>query len=264
MKETYKKPLTINEQIKYLHDFKNVEYNQVSEEEAMPILYEHTYINVITPFKHRFARKDKKGNVIRDKYGNHIYDRLVEFSEYYDAYNDEREKYPVIYKNIQRFETIFNSVVAYEAIHYYDIDSYQHFLDFVSALRRNLMNMSLKNEYTQNACNNMTHELDKFPETMEKYDDIYIFMDRLSLSDIITVFRCLDSDLRSKIYKYLQQHDAVLGYMTFESFDEFLTRIVPIRNCISHFNSLEILKMYLHIKTKTLRTSSDRKKYAKS
>lgn len=263
MKETYKMPLTIDEQIEYLHNVKNIEYNIINKEEAKPILYEHTYINVITPFKHRFARKDKKGYIIRDENGNHIYDRLVEFSEYSDAYNNEREQYPTIYKNIQKFETVFNSVVSYEAIHNYEIDTYSSFLDFISVLRKNLMTMSLKKEYTYDACLNMGHELDRFPATMEKYDDIYIFMDRLSLSGIITVFRCLDPDLRSKIYKYLQQHNAVLGYMTFESFDEFLTRIVPIRNCISHFNSLEVLKMYLHIRTKTLRTSSDRKKYAK-
>jgi len=109
----------------------------------------------------------------------------------------------------------------------------------------------------------MDDEIDGLVEDMNRYDDIYIFMDRLSLSEAITIYRCIDRKLRSKVYKYLQTHDGVLGYLTFESFDEFLTRIVSIRNYVCHFNSLEVLKMYVHIQSKTLRTDSDRKTYSK-
>lgn len=263
MKRNYKPHKTIDEQIKYLHDFKNVEYNTISTDEARKILYEDKYINVITPFKHRFARKDKHGNVIRDDAHQHIYDRLVEFSEYNAAYEDERAKYPVIYSNIQKFETLFNAVVAYEIIEYYDILTYEDFLGFISDLRQNLMEMEDSGEYNPDACANMRKEINDFDEKMAKYDDIYIFMDRLSLSNLITVFRCCNRSVRSKIYKYLQAHDGVFGYMTFESFDDFLARIVSIRNCICHFDSLEVVTMYLRIKTKELRPSTDRKKYQK-
>lgn len=263
MKKSYKKPLTIDEQIEYLQNKKRVIYNTTSKEDAKEKLYEHCYINTITPFKHRFARKDKNGNILRDNHGQHIYDRDIEFSEYYSAYVDERNKYPIIYANIQKFETMFNSVVAYEAIHYYSIENRSSFNGFLTSLKTNLMCMKLKNEYNQKACLKMSDEIDGLTEDMNKYDDIYIFMDRLSLSETITIFRCLDIELRSKIYKYLQSHDGVLGYLTFESFDEFLTRIVSIRNYICHFNSLEVLKMYFNIHSKTLRTDSDRKTYSK-
>jgi len=145
MKTSYKKPLTIDEQVEYLQAKKRVVYNTMSKEDAKEQLYEHAYINSITPFKHRFARKDKNGNVIRDNHGQHIYDRDVEFSEYYSAYTEERDKYPVIYANIQKFETMFNSVLSYEVIHFYSIDDRNDFNTFIASLKANLMSMSLKN-----------------------------------------------------------------------------------------------------------------------
>lgn len=263
MRVIYKEPKTLDEQVQYLHDNKNVDFVLIDEVTAKKILYESNYINVITPFKHRFARTDKTGAVIRDSNHRHQYDKITDFSEYNQAYHVERDKYPTIFANIQEFESKMNAIVSYEIIHFYGIVSYSKFLDFVDDLKKNLENLSNNGDYNPEACEKMSIALDSFLEMMSKYDDIYIFMDRLGLSDLITVFRCCDKSLRTKIYKSLKEHGGVLGYETFESFDEFLSRIPGIRNYVCHFNSLEVLVMYLHIRNKELRPSSDRKKYQK-
>ena len=45
-------------------------------------LLEYNYINLITPYKHNFAKTNEKKEVIKVN-GEHIYERNVEFSEYY-------------------------------------------------------------------------------------------------------------------------------------------------------------------------------------
>jgi hypothetical protein len=78
----YKHPLSNAEQVNYIEENKNVVYSQYSKEKAIQYLYEHSYINVITPFKHRFAEKDKKTGIpLRDGLGNHIYTHKVDFKE---------------------------------------------------------------------------------------------------------------------------------------------------------------------------------------
>lgn len=44
-------------------------------------------------------------------------------------------------------------------------------------------------------------------------------------------------------------------------FDEALTRLTKVRNCVYHGNSLTILIRYYDIKNKELRNSTDKKKY---
>lgn len=64
--DVYKKPLTIEQQVNYLEKTKRVVYKEVSKEESEEFLYTHNYINVISPFKYHFAKKDKNGaNVIK-------------------------------------------------------------------------------------------------------------------------------------------------------------------------------------------------------
>ena len=261
----YKHPLSNAEQVNYIEENKNVVYNQYSKEKAIQYLYEHSYINVITPFKHRFAEKDKKTGIpLRDGLGNHIYTHKVDFKEYKTCYEKERFEYPAIYSNIMKFETIFNSIVAYECILYYQIDTYEQFKKFITSLRNNLNSLAINKEYNQAVISHMSDQIDDFLVDMGKYDDIYIFMDRLSLNGIITIFRTIDKKIRSKIFQYLNQSGNVFGYNTFDTFDQFLSRIVIIRNYVCHFNSLEVLIMYSDIPTKTLRDSSDRKKWNKT
>ena len=48
-----------------------------------------------------------------------------------------------------------------------------------------------------------------------------------------------------------------------KDFDESLNRLIQIRNCIMHSNSLTILLEYYNVKEKSFRKSSDRKAYQK-
>ena len=64
----YKKPLKIEEQIQYLKDNKRVIFKNESEEESKEYLLINNYINVISPFKYEFFKKDKNGNPIKGKF----------------------------------------------------------------------------------------------------------------------------------------------------------------------------------------------------
>ncbi len=256
----YKKPLTIEEQIDYLENNKRVVYNDCPKEQAKKILLQYNYINVITPYKHRFALKDNKGVTIRDEKNNHIYERDVDFNEYYQCYCSERTNYPIIYKNIMKFETTFNAVLSYKIIHYYNISSNESFLAFINDLHTNLSFLKSQEKYKPSTINHMNAEIDKLIEDMNRYKSIYILMDRISLSTAITIFRSCSIQLRRHIFQTLLSFDSTVGYKTFESFDDFLTRLPSVRNFVCHFNSLEVLVNYLYIPTKKLRTPTDRKK----
>lgn len=56
----YKPAKTLDEQIKYLKENKKVYFNIITEKQAKDILFRYNYINVITPFKHHFAKLSKK------------------------------------------------------------------------------------------------------------------------------------------------------------------------------------------------------------
>lgn len=158
-----------------------------------------------------------------------------------------------------RFETTFNSIIAAEVIIGYKIDSYDKFMEFIDELMVNASSM----EFKESVRKHLQDEIKGFPDVMKKYDDIYIFMDRLSLSQIIAIYRCCDKHIHNKIFSGLINANMTFGYSSPGTFEDFLRRIVPIRNCISHFNSLEILINYYNIKSKELRSYPDRKRYKK-
>lgn len=81
----YKSAKTLEEQIEYLKSNKRVRFNIIDEKSAKDILFKYNYINVISPYKHHFAKLNSKKEVIKVD-GNHVYERDVEFSEYYELY----------------------------------------------------------------------------------------------------------------------------------------------------------------------------------
>lgn len=259
----YKKPLTIEEQVDYLEKNKHVVYNITTKQEAKIYLYNHNYINVVSPFKERFARHDEKNAVVRDNDGNHIYDYSVEFSMYQDLYNLERMKYPIIYSNIMKFETAFNAIVSYEVINHYEIKDEIRFKMFIEILQKNIDSFVESGRIKSSTANHMHNDISKFESLMDNYNSIYIFMDRLSLSQVITVYRAINVSLHNKIFNSLLNSGLTFGYKSSGSFDDFLSRVVPIRNCIAHFNSLEIVIKYYDIKNKGLRHEADRNRYKK-
>lgn len=62
----YKPAKNTQSQIEYLKSNKKITFNSIHEEQARDILFKYNYINVITPYKHRFSKCDKDGNEIKD------------------------------------------------------------------------------------------------------------------------------------------------------------------------------------------------------
>ncbi len=253
----YKKPLTIKEQVNYLKDVKRVVYNFINKETAEKILYRFNYINIITPFKHRFFKTDKSGNPLKDENSRHIYERDIDFGEYYSYYKKERSKYPKLFASLLKFEESFNAILSYETIHYYSITDSCRFILFTERLKKNARESSSTNA----AKAHMIKTIDTFQDQMDKYGSIYIFLDRLSLSDISTVFKCSDKLLKERIFRNLYAYHSTFGYEDLNTFESILPIIAQVRNYVCHGNSLDILCMYYNIKEKGIRSRSDRRKY---
>lgn len=119
----YKVPKTIKEQIEYLSDNKKVIFNEMEMEKYEVLLHKRNYINLISPFKHKFAKSDESDEYmsIRDEKGNHIYENDTDLLEYSLEYEDEREKYPIYYDGIAKFESAFKSVVGHKFLLKYNV-----------------------------------------------------------------------------------------------------------------------------------------------
>lgn len=250
----YKQPLTIKQQIEHLKYKKRVVFDCIDEKAASSILYKSNYINVISPFKHYFAKKGEDNNPVKVD-GEHVYERNVDFKEYSDKYNSERVQYPILFNGVMKFECRFNAILSYEIIHAFNIQNSDRFELFVDTLMENVKSTPYDDDVKQH----MRSEIGTFKRKMDKYNSIYIFMDRLSLSASITVFRCCGKALQKYIFDRLLENNCTLGYVDLPTFDsDCLERIVKIRNCICHGNSIDVLLQYYDIKEKSFRTSSDR------
>ncbi|MBQ7891921.1 MAG: Abi family protein [Erysipelotrichaceae bacterium] len=252
----YKEPKTVKEQIEHLKTDKRIIFNDVSEHDAEHILEKCGYINVITPFKYVFAKKS--GGIIVKENDKHVYEKDIEFKEYYDRYMQERNLYPDLYNAISRFETIFNAVVSQKVANYYSLNSEKAFDDFIQKLQLNLI---ISKYITVSAKNHMREEINSFKSKLLQYGSVFVFLDRLSLNSIITIYKTSDLRLKKEIFLTLGKLDSLLGYSDIPTFDDFLTRLVPIRNYVYHNNSLEVLYRYYSIEKNILRNDTDRKKY---
>lgn len=254
----FKKPLTVDEQLDHIATHKRVVFNAMSREEAAKVLEKYGYINVITPFKFHFAKKDQHGHIIKDSQGNHIYERDIDFKEYYDKYTEERSKYPGIYKSILQFEDIFGSVLSRECILFYDIRDTEKFSNFIAELQSNIVL-----NYSGSQRTHMLNSVSDFEEELLKYESIYIFMDRLTLNEKITIFRNVDASLKNRIFSILVRLGNTFNNTRLTSFDDTLSKLVFIRNYVYHGNSLTVLVRYYNIKRKAFRRKPDRSAYNK-
>lgn len=241
---------SLDEMINYLEQNKKVIFKKMNKEEAKNILYIHNYINVITPFKHHFA-KTFKGVVIKDECGNHIYEHETDFSEYYELYVNERKQYPTLYKNITKFETIFNSIVSYEVIRYYEIFDYNSFHNAMDKMKKIGSNSTDKDSIF------LVKTITKINERISSYDSVYLLFDRLSLNETLTIFKLSDDVLKRKIFNSMREKNTVFNLSDIEQFQKTISKIIPIRNVICHCNSLEILLRYYRPNKTALRTRSD-------
>lgn len=253
----YKPAKTVKEQTQYLHDNKRVQFNDISEEQAQDYLLQYNYINVITPFKHHFARVNENQEVIKDGDNKHIYDRNVEFAEYYERFKEERNKYAKIAENIMNFEIHFKSILSYTILTNTNILTSTDLLKFLNNLKLNFFNL----DYSIKKLNHMRDQINNLISNIDKYHDIYCFFDRMSLGTAVTIFRCLDEKCQKQILNYMKSYNLNLGVITLQDFYDRAFTLVSIRNCVMHCNSLEVLKRFLDPKIKKTRQRSDRRRF---
>lgn len=256
----YKKPLTIEQQVDYLEKSKRVVYKEISKEESGEFLYTHNYINVISPFKYHFAKKDDKGNVIKNKSHCHIYESEVDFVQYMNRYCNERTLYPSLYTALSIFESTFNSILSYEVINHYDLRNEKNIELFIQELMQNTLNLR---SVSFSEKQHMLRTINSFPNSIDKYDSVFIFFDRLSFSELATIYKSINNKISYKIFEAMTSELLNLGYTKKRDFDNSLTTLIQIRNCIMHSNSLTILIRYYNVKKKLLRTAKDKKRYTK-
>lgn len=254
---TYKPAKTLEEQIEYLRNNKRVQFNIIDEKNAKDILFKYNYINVISPYKHHFAKLNSKKEVIKVN-GNHVYERDVEFSEYYELYKSEREKYPIISKNIILFETVFKSIFSYRVLTSYTLESKSDVLNFLDAVRMRIPN---NNHYSEERINHMNRHIDEIKANINNYHDVYCFFDRMSLDQTLTVYCGLEYKEQDKIFKDCKKVGIDFGVDKTPDFISKFFTLIAVRNCVMHCNSLEILIRFYNPKTKALRDSTNRKRF---
>lgn len=254
----YKPPLQLKDQITHLKEYKNIIFNDVTEESAQEYLLMNNYINVISPFKYKYAKKDENGIPLKDSNNNHIYENTTDFSTYKKDYEDERIKYVELFNRISMFEKTFNSIVSYNVLTKYNIENSDKFNEFVNIMFKSAAETKF---YSVSEKIHMIEEISRFTSKISKYNSPYIFFDRLTLSETITIYRLLPFDEKKKIFEKLKSINCTMQYQSMGQFDEALTRLTKVRNCVYHGNSLTILIRYYDIKNKELRNSTDKKKY---
>lgn len=186
--DTYKPAKKLDEQIEHLRMNKRVQYHLMDETEAKDKLLRYNYINVISPFKHHFAKKDKKHKVIKIN-NAHVYEKEVEFKEYYDYFRNERDKYPIMIKNILYFDIHFKSMMAYHILTNIKIEDSIELEIFLNSLENNLN--TLPTRYHRRL-SHMRLQLFNLKNDISKFGNIYCFFDRMSLGHALTVFICLE------------------------------------------------------------------------
>lgn len=254
----YKKPLQLSEQTNHLKEFKNIVFENICEKEAQEYLLRNNYINVISPFKYKYAKKDENGIPIKDIKDNHIYENAIEFSTYKKDYEDERKKYIDLFNRISMFEKTFNSIISYNVLTKYNIEDSDKFNEFVDIMFKSAAETKF---YPVSEKIHMIEEISRFTSKIAKYNSPYIFFDRLTLSETITIYRLLPYSTKKEIFNKLKSIDCTIHYQSMGQFDEALTRLTKVRNCVYHGNSLTILIRYYDIKNKELRYSTDKRKY---
>jgi len=256
--QSYKPAKSILEQMQYLNKKKRVQFNDMNMEAAGDKLLRYNYINIITPFKHKFAKLNDKKEVVKIK-GNHVYEKDVEFSEYYHLFIDERKKYPIIINNILDFEIHFKSITAYYILNMCDITDSQKLTLFLDKLK--LRFAFLESRYNSKRISHMNTHLNELKKSIFQYADVYCFFDRMSLGSILTVYACLDDKIQNQIFYELKKYNMNFNVDQVPDFINKIFCLVSIRNCVMHCNSLEILIRFYNPRTHELRKASDRKKY---
>jgi len=256
----YKPPLTVDKQIDKLAKCKRVVYNKVNRQKAEYYLKEYNYTDLITPFKYNFCKWKNGNEVDKDSFGNHIYEKDVDFYEYLKCYKKERSIYPRIYKNLSIFETIFKSVLSYRVLIEYNIVDEKAFDYFINNLLantgiNNVAKGKFDNFYGAHYRESCERYFKGYKKSLKnKYNNnIYVFFENLSLGSSSAIYNCCNKRVRKLIFDDLVYYGVSFGFNDYHIFGQKLLIITKIRNKVYHCSSLQIAIKFHDIKTNEIR-----------
>lgn len=255
-----KKALEFYQMVDYLEGNKNVVFENINKEDAVKILKVHGYYNVITPFKYYFAdrNKDDKSQLLKID-GRHQYSKQHDFEKWYLKFVEERETYPVIYKNVISIKTTFKNIMFNKIYCKYKFENNKELQEFFSMdCRTNAMN-----RYDFNEMKYINKSLDHLVKEVEERYSIYYLVGNIGFGDCNNLFRSLDINLQKEIIYELQNIGIAPRPTNAEEFYYRMVKIQKIRNCIMHNDSLEVLFRYELRNRNKARENRDRLSYKK-
>ena len=200
-----KKSLTVEERIAHLKQHKKIMFGIINEIDAANILLKYSYINLITPLKHHFAKRSERDyDVLAKRNGKNIYEYHVEFSEYYNKYMEKRSLYPIIYKNIITFESHLKAIISNTLLTHYSIDDYSALDTFISQLKLNSSSYTTRQNHLLSTFNTILNDT-------QNTTNIFLFFDKMELKDYSNIFHCLNDDLKKEVFNILKSFNATLG-----------------------------------------------------
>ena len=278
--KNYKPSMKAKNMLDHIEDNKNIICQDISRDEAEILIKSKNYINLVTPFKHMFAEVDETKNnrywSKKDSNGRHIYLERNDFMDYYALFLSEREDYSLLYKGLEIFEMAFKSMVGYEFIMAYNvIDSTKARIGFTNMKARVdklVIDSTGTEEDVEFRKSKMKDSFDKHIRNLEDRisvetgkviygTDIYIMFDRMTLNEILNIYMLLRMSRKKKIFAELDSLELTLGAESELDLSRIVFNLTPIRNCVMHFNSIEILMKYSDYKNKIIRENASRKKY---
>lgn len=266
----FKETKTLDEMIIHLEENKNVIFNDITKDEAKEILYKHGYINVVTPFKFKFAKRFKYNNEnldpYKDKDGVHVYENKVDFKQYYDSYIEEREKYHNILTNISKFETYFKSISSYEILNHYKsnkspIDCINDLKVFITKVKFNAsISPWINKNFTLDSLDNWKNKL---MDMIDRKHSVFVWFDHLNLSQWEIMFAGLDTQLQTNIFHELRKLNMTFNTTNIYDFLVRFNAVIDFRNIIAHNNSTTVLVRYRKPQRNIIRHNYERRKYIK-
>lgn len=226
----YKKIRTIDEQVEILVNNKNFIKDSI-DDNAKDFLLRYNYINVITPFKYKYAElkiindrphyiKIKIDNVMR-----HAYNKEVDFKEIENHFMMERASYQFIASGLITFETTFKSLVNYYLFTEYKCDNdlelictVRHFIQSVKFLNLGYEFNDKKTEANKRRKSHIRRSFDKIIAELEgtsdkcpfcggnKVSNIFVYFDKMTLKHIINIFYCFDKEIQLIIFEHMKRY----------------------------------------------------------
>ena len=120
---------------------------------------------MITPYKHHFSKFDKDGNEVKID-GKHIYERDVEFSEYFNLFKNERLQYPIIIKNILGYELRFKSIMAYRILTSTEINEENKLVAYLESVR---LRIPMNSDYSDSRLEHMNNHIKQLEKSISGY-----------------------------------------------------------------------------------------------